>query len=43
MSEGSVPRRAFLSGLSAATALSYSRVLGASDRINMGLIGCGER
>ena len=43
MSEISVPRRNFLRGLSAATALSYSRVLGANDRINMGLIGCGDR
>jgi predicted dehydrogenase len=43
MSETSVPRRNFLRGLSAATALSYSRVLGANDRINMGLIGCGDR
>src|SRR6266536_2373418 len=43
MSEKSVPRRAFLGGISAATALSYSRVLGANDRINMGLIGCGDR
>ena len=25
------------------TALSYSRVLGANDKINLGLIGCGER
>jgi predicted dehydrogenase len=43
MSEISVPRRNFLRGISAATALSYSRVLGANDRINMGLIGCGDR
>src|SRR5689334_9513467 len=43
MSEKSVARRAFLGGLSVATALSYSRVLGANDRINMGLIGCGDR
>lgn len=27
----------------ALTALSYSRVLGANDRIQLGLIGCGER
>ena len=27
----------------ALTALSYSRVLGANDRIRFGLIGCGER
>jgi predicted dehydrogenase len=43
MPENPVPRRNFLRGLSAATALSYSRVLGANDRINMGLIGCGDR
>jgi len=43
MSETSLPRRNFLRGVSAATALSYSRVLGANDRINMGLIGCGDR
>ena len=27
----------------AATALSYSRILGANDRIRLGLIGCGSR
>jgi predicted dehydrogenase len=27
----------------ALTALSYSRVLGANDRVRLGLIGCGER
>jgi predicted dehydrogenase len=43
MSELSVARRNFLRGLSTATALSYSRILGANDRINMGLIGCGGR
>jgi predicted dehydrogenase len=42
MSETSVPRRAFL-GVTAATALSYSRVSGANDRVQLGLIGCGER
>src|SRR5215467_15296417 len=38
-------RRDFLRGASAAgmTALSASRVLGANDRINIGLIGCGGR
>ena len=35
--------RAFLRGATAATALSYSRVYGANDRIQLGLIGCGER
>ncbi len=29
--------------MTAATALSYSRVYGANDRIQLGLIGCGER
>src|SRR5579871_6794660 len=43
MSEIDVPRRAFLSGITAATALSYSRVLGANERVQLGLIGCGER
>jgi predicted dehydrogenase len=38
-----VPRRAFLRGVTAATALSYSRVIGANDRVQLGLIGCGER
>ncbi len=47
MSENDVPRRAFLRGVtgsvSAATALSYSRVYGANERVQLGLIGCGER
>ena len=43
MPENDVPRRAFLGGITAATALSYSRVLGANDRVQLGLIGCGER
>jgi predicted dehydrogenase len=42
MSQTNVPRRAFL-GVTAATALSYSRVMGANERLNIGLIGCGER
>jgi predicted dehydrogenase len=37
-----LPRRAFL-GVTTATALSYSRVMGANDRVQIGLIGCGER
>jgi predicted dehydrogenase len=41
MSEN-LPRRAFL-GVTTATALSYSRVMGANDRVQIGLIGCGER
>jgi predicted dehydrogenase len=43
MSEIPVPRRAFLRGATAMTALSYSRVYGANDRIQLGLVGCGER
>ena len=43
MSETDVPRRTFLRGVTAATALSYSRVFGANDRVQLGLIGCGER
>jgi predicted dehydrogenase len=43
MSDTDVPRRAFLRGVTAATALSYSRVFGANDRVQLGLIGCGER
>src|SRR6516165_1761485 len=43
MPENEVPRRTFLRGVSAATALSYSRVYGANERIQLGLIGCGER
>lgn len=47
MSSGKVDRRQFLGrtggGLAAATALSYSRVLGANDRIGFGLIGAGDR
>src|SRR5580700_8602822 len=43
MPDHDVPRRAFLGGLTAATALSYSRVYGANDRVQLGLIGCGER
>ena len=33
----------FSAASAAATALSYSRVYGANDRIQLGLIGCGER
>lgn len=35
--------RAASQGAVAMTALSYSRVLGANDKINMGLIGAGDR
>src|SRR5689334_16814416 len=43
MSETGVPRRAFLRGASVATALSYSRIYGANERVQVGLIGAGER
>src|SRR5208337_4031715 len=43
MSETDLPRRAFLRGATAVTALSYSRVYGANERLQLGLIGCGER
>jgi predicted dehydrogenase len=43
MPETDVPRRAFLRGVTTATALSYSRVYGANERVQLGLIGCGER
>jgi predicted dehydrogenase len=46
MSDTSVPRRDFIrtvGAATAATALSYSRILGANDRVQMGLIGCGGR
>ena len=43
MSEPNVARRTFLGGVTAATALSYSRVYGANERLQLGLIGCGDR
>ena len=43
MPENDVPRRTFLRGVTAATALSYSRVYGANERVQLGLIGAGER
>jgi predicted dehydrogenase len=42
MSQTAVPRRAFL-GATALTALSYSRVMGANERVNLALIGAGVR
>src|SRR5512134_2289430 len=42
----SVDRRQFIqttAAATAATALSYSRILGAADRVRLGLIGCGSR
>ena len=38
-----VSRRTVLGTAAAMTAASYSRVLGANERISLGLIGCGER
>jgi predicted dehydrogenase len=47
MTQSTMARRGFLrTGIQAAaafTAASYSRIYGASDRINLGLIGAGER
>jgi len=43
MSETDVARRTFLRTATAMTALSYSRVQGANERLQIGLIGCGER
>jgi predicted dehydrogenase len=43
MSNDHVYRRDFLRGVSAATALSYSRVMGANDKIRLGVIGIGDR
>jgi predicted dehydrogenase len=47
MSQSEVPRRQLLrtaaAGAMALTAGSYSRILGANDRVRMGLIGCGDR
>ena len=42
----SVNRREFIqttAAATAATALSYSRILGANERVRLGLIGCGSR
>jgi predicted dehydrogenase len=38
-----IKRRDLLRGAGAITAISYSRVRGANDRIQLGVIGCGER
>jgi predicted dehydrogenase len=47
MADTSIRRRDFIrtvTGAAAATtALSYSRVLGAADRVRLGVIGCGSR
>jgi predicted dehydrogenase len=41
MSEHAMSRRALIGA--ATTALSYSRIYGANQRLGLGLIGCGER
>ena len=41
-----MPRRDFVrtvTAATAATALSYSRILGANDRVQLGVVGCGSR
>jgi TAT (twin-arginine translocation) pathway signal sequence len=41
-----IPRRDFVktvAAATAATALSSARVLGANERVRLGLIGCGSR
>jgi predicted dehydrogenase len=43
MPETNLRRRAFIGGVSAATALSYSRVYGANERVQLGVVGCGTR
>jgi predicted dehydrogenase len=43
MPDNSVARRSFLRGVGAVTALSYSRVMGANEKIRLGVIGAGER
>jgi predicted dehydrogenase len=43
MIESALQRRDLIRGAAALTAASYSRVLGANDRIQLGVIGCGER
>jgi predicted dehydrogenase len=43
MPENHVPRRTFLRTAGAMTALSYSRVYGANERVQLGLIGAGDR
>jgi predicted dehydrogenase len=43
MTESAIQRRDLIRGAAALTAASYSRVLGANDKIQLGVIGCGER
>jgi len=43
MPQTALARRAFIGGASAVTAISYSRIYGANERVQLGLIGAGER
>jgi predicted dehydrogenase len=43
MLKDQLDRRGFLRGATIATALSYSRVMGANDKIRLGVIGIGDR
>jgi len=43
MNDRPLDRRNFLRGATVATALSYSRILGANDQIRLGVIGAGDR
>ncbi len=43
MSENPVTRRDFARGATLAGALSYSRILGANERVRIGYIGLGNR
>ena len=43
MPNGNIARRAFIGGTAAFTAASYSRVMGANDMIQLGVIGTGDR
>jgi len=43
MNHQELPRRAFIAGATAVTAASYSRVLGANDTLQLGVVGPGDR
>src|SRR5512138_1204993 len=43
MSTTEISRREFVGAALAATAFSSTRVMGANDRISIGIIGCGDR
>lgn len=43
MPRSPLDRRTFLGGVTGASALSYSRILGANDKLRLGAIGVGER